>query len=160
MVETGPGPREMKYDNHLVEFKKILHLAESVLMSDILETPTFSVNLGVIPPLCIVAFKCRDPDVRKDTLSLLRHSRRQEGIWSTATTALIVQRVYDIENLGLWPGEFVPNTSRIRGMHVDMRPTESKLLIHYHMARTCQGDHCNHLDSWETECLGYQFSHI
>ncbi|KAJ6051498.1 hypothetical protein N7460_002032 [Penicillium canescens] len=159
MVETGPGPREMQYDNFLEHFQRILQLADSVLMSDNIDAPTFSVNLGVIPPLCLLAFKCRDPFVRQEALSLLRRSRRQEGIWSTGLTALVVQRVYEIECAGLRPGDLIPNTSRIRCMHVDVRTTESRLCILYHTARACQGDDCRHLDSWESEWLAYKFGH-
>jgi len=157
MVETGPGPREMQYDNFLQHFQRVLHLAKLVL--DNIDTPTFSVNLGVIPPLCLVALKCRDPIVRQEVLSFFRASRRQEGIWSTGLAAFIVQRVYEIESVGSRPGDLIPNTSRIRGMHVDVRPAESRLFVQYHMVRTCQGDHCRHLDSWEGEWLPYKFGH-
>jgi len=158
-VEIGPGPREMQFDKFLKHFQRVFQLAESALMSDNIDTPAFSVNLGVIPPLCLVALKCRDPIVRQETLSLLRRSRRQEGIWSTEMIAFALQRVYDIESAGLWPGDLIPNTSRIRAVHVEMKPTEPQLFMQYHMARACQGNDCRHRDSWESEWLAYKFSH-
>ncbi|CAG8890958.1 unnamed protein product [Penicillium egyptiacum] len=159
MVEIGPGPREMQYDKFLKHFQRVFQLAESVLMCDNIDTPTFSVNLGVIPPLCLLALKCRDPIVRQETLSLLGRSRRQEGIWSTSLIAFALQRVYDIECAGLWPGDPIPHTSRIRAMHVEVSPAESRLFIQYHMARACQGDDCRHRESWQSEWLSYKSSH-
>ncbi|CAG8262606.1 unnamed protein product [Penicillium olsonii] len=155
-VESGPGPREMQYDKYLGNFKHILDLAESVLMADDIDTPSFSVNLGVIPPLCLVAFKCRDPAVRERLLCLFRRSRRQEGIWSTSMIALVLQRVYDIEHAGIWPGELIPDAARIRAMHVEIKPAESRLLVQYHMAYVCNDD-CRHLTNWNSEWLRYRF---
>lgn len=115
IVETGPGPREMQYDKFLGNFQRIIQLAESVLMSDNnINAPKFSVNLGLIPPLCLLAFKCRDFFIREKVLSLLRRSRRQEGIWSTGLISCVVQRVYEIECKGHFPGHLIPHTSRIR----------------------------------------------
>jgi hypothetical protein len=155
-VETAPGPREMQYDKYLETFQVILDMAESVLVSDNIETPTFSVNLGVLPPMCLVAFKCRDSSIRHRLLSLLNRSRRQEGIWSTSMIALVVQRVYDIENAGTRPGEHIPNASRIRAIHTEIKPAESLMLVHYHMARACN-DYCKHRQNWDLEWLKYRF---
>ncbi|CAG8375669.1 unnamed protein product [Penicillium salamii] len=156
-VESGPGPREMQYDKYLESFKHVLDLAESVLMSDNIDTPSFSVNLGIIPPLCLVSFKCRDPAIRERLLFLFRRSRRQEGIWSTSMIALVLQRVYDIEHAGVWPGEIIPDAARVRAIHVEIKPAESLILVQYHMARVCH-DYCRHLENWDSEWLRYRFT--
>lgn len=160
IVETGPGPREMQHDKFMGNFQRIIQLAESVLMSDNIDAPTFSVNLGVIPPLSLIAFKCRDFFAREKVLSLLRRSHRQEGIWSTELIACVVQRVYEIECQNYFPGHLIPHTSRIRGIHVVVKPTESRVTVWYHMVQVCRGDDCSHLDGWETESLAYKFGHL
>ncbi|KAJ5345732.1 hypothetical protein N7452_003736 [Penicillium brevicompactum] len=155
-VESGPGPREMQYDKYLEHYKVAIAMAESVLMSDNIEAPTFSVNLGVIPPLSLIALKCRDWTTRSQLIALLRRSRRQEGIWSTNIFARVAQRAFDIETAGLYPGEHVPNEARIRAIHVEVKPAQSKLHVQYHMSRVCH-DNCRHLTDWHSEWIKYRF---
>lgn len=156
IVESSPGPREMQYDKYLEIYKRVIGLAESVMMSDNIEAPSFSVNLGVIPPLSLIALKCRDWTLRSRLINLLRRSRRQEGIWSTHIFAGVVQRAYEIESAGLSPGEHIPLDARIRAIHVEVKPAQSKLFVQYHMARVCH-DECRHLTNWKSEWLRYRF---
>ena len=51
--------------------------------------PSFSADLGIVPPLFVVATKCRDPDVRRQAISLLKSSSRREGMWDSELAARI-----------------------------------------------------------------------
>lgn len=51
--------------------------------------PSFSADLGIVPPLFVVATKCRDPDIRRMAISLLKSSSRREGMWDSELAARI-----------------------------------------------------------------------
>ncbi|KAH6611128.1 c6 zinc finger domain [Trichoderma cornu-damae] len=59
--------------------------------------PSFSADLGIVPPLFVVATKCRDPTVRREAIQLLRSSARREGMWDSELTANIAQWIMEIE---------------------------------------------------------------
>ncbi|KAK2019417.1 hypothetical protein LZ32DRAFT_573031 [Colletotrichum eremochloae] len=59
--------------------------------------PSFSADLGIVPPLFVVATKCRHPVIRRQAIQLLRSSARREGMWDSELTARIGQWVATIE---------------------------------------------------------------
>ncbi|CAN8095579.1 unnamed protein product [Discula destructiva] len=59
--------------------------------------PSFSADLGIVPPLYVVATKCRNPLIRRQAIQLLRSSSRREGMWDSELTARIGTWIMDIE---------------------------------------------------------------
>lgn len=59
--------------------------------------PSFSADLGIVPPLFVVATKCRDPYMRRHAIQLLRSSSRREGMWDSELAARIGQWVMELE---------------------------------------------------------------
>ncbi|KAI1501099.1 hypothetical protein F5X99DRAFT_212928 [Biscogniauxia marginata] len=59
--------------------------------------PSFSADLGVVPPLFVVATKCRDPLTRRQAIQLLRTSSRREGMWDSELAARIGYWIMTIE---------------------------------------------------------------
>jgi hypothetical protein len=59
--------------------------------------PSFSADLGIVPPLYVVATKCREPHVRRQAIQLLRSSARREGMWDSELTARIGMWIAEIE---------------------------------------------------------------
>lgn len=59
--------------------------------------PSFSADLGIVPPLYVVATKCRNPVIRRQAIQLLRSSSRREGMWDSELTARIGMWIMDIE---------------------------------------------------------------
>ena len=59
--------------------------------------PSFSADLGIVPPLFVVATKCREPSVRRHAISLLRGSVRREGMWDSEMVAHIAQWIMMLE---------------------------------------------------------------
>lgn len=59
--------------------------------------PSFSADLGIVPPLFVVATKCRDPYLRRKAIQLMRSSARREGMWDSELSARISQWVMQIE---------------------------------------------------------------
>ncbi|KAK3685010.1 hypothetical protein B0T22DRAFT_500043 [Podospora appendiculata] len=62
--------------------------------------PSFSADLGIVPPLYVVATKCRDPQIRRRAIQLLRSSSRREGMWDSELVARISMWIADIEEGG------------------------------------------------------------
>ncbi|ROW06171.1 hypothetical protein VMCG_04539 [Cytospora schulzeri] len=59
--------------------------------------PSFSADLGIVPPLYVVATKCRTPLIRRQAIQLLRSSSRREGMWDSELVARIGTWIMDIE---------------------------------------------------------------
>lgn len=63
--------------------------------------PSFSADLGIVPPLFVVATKCRDPKTRRQAIQILRSSSRREGMWDSELTARIGMWIAAIEEEGV-----------------------------------------------------------
>ncbi|EPE05787.1 c6 zinc finger domain protein [Ophiostoma piceae UAMH 11346] len=61
---------------------------------------SFSADLGIVPPLFVVATKSRDRVLRRQAIQLLRSSARREGMWDSELVARIAMWVVDIEEEG------------------------------------------------------------
>lgn len=61
--------------------------------------PSFTADLGIVPPLFMVATKCREPTLRRQAIQLLRSSARREGMWDSELVARIGQFIMDIEEI-------------------------------------------------------------
>jgi hypothetical protein len=59
--------------------------------------PSFSADLGIVPPLFVVATKCRDPVTRRQAVQLLMSSSRREGMWDSELAARIGLWIAKIE---------------------------------------------------------------
>ncbi|KAI0852397.1 hypothetical protein F5Y00DRAFT_273814 [Daldinia vernicosa] len=59
--------------------------------------PSFSADLGIVPPLFVVATKCRDSVTRRQAIQLLRTSSRREGMWDSELAARIGMWIMEIE---------------------------------------------------------------
>ncbi|PKS05263.1 hypothetical protein jhhlp_008634 [Lomentospora prolificans] len=58
---------------------------------------SFSADLGIVPPLYVVATKCRNHSIRWQAIRLLRSSSRREGMWDSQLSARIGEWVASIE---------------------------------------------------------------
>ncbi|KAG9255348.1 uncharacterized protein F5Z01DRAFT_673299 [Emericellopsis atlantica] len=59
--------------------------------------PSFSAEMGIVPPLFVVATKCREGILRRKAIALLRSSSRREGMWDSGLAARVAQLVMDLE---------------------------------------------------------------
>ncbi|KAG5946176.1 hypothetical protein E4U53_006617 [Claviceps sorghi] len=77
--------------------------------------PSFAADLGIVPPLYVVATKCREPRLRRRAIQLLRSSARREGMWDSELAAKIGEWVMHIEESDGAPPSRAPSD--------DMSPT-------------------------------------
>jgi hypothetical protein len=93
---------ETVWDEHYQEFETIVTQAEIVLqLSPVSKRPSFTLDTEVIMALASTVINCRDSQVRRKALALLRSAHRQEGIWNSLLTARVAERVVEIEEYGL-----------------------------------------------------------
>lgn len=119
---------ESAYDSHDEEFKRMNTLARSLSGSLKLRhgSRSFSLGLGFVQPLSLVAQKCRSPQVRREALLLLRSSEVQEGVWNSAAVAAISELAMQFEEGDLVDVSLVltrvPEKSRIHSIGTDIAP--------------------------------------
>lgn len=73
--------------------------------------PSFSADLGIVPPLYLVATKCRDSTIRRQAIQLLMSSARREGMWDSELIARIGMWIMAIEEEGMTPPGDSPRPS-------------------------------------------------
>ncbi|CAK7263362.1 hypothetical protein SEPCBS119000_000432 [Sporothrix epigloea] len=76
---------------------------------------SFSADLGIVPPLYVVATKSRDRVLRRRAIELLHSSARREGMWDSELAARIGMWVVNIEEEGE-EGEFYEAMQREIGL--------------------------------------------
>lgn len=75
------------------------------------ETVDFAMELGLIHPLFFIASKCRDWNVRRRALALLRKAGK-EGVWEGPIMAVLAQKIMRLEEQGIARGTTVPERNR------------------------------------------------
>jgi hypothetical protein len=103
MVESLSVSSEMVYDQHVDSFRTLLEECSAAAIPPVAAAVSFhfGFSLGLIPPLFLIATRCRDPVVRKEALAVLRSTHRSEGCWDSCSAALIAEYVVEIEERGL-----------------------------------------------------------
>ncbi|KKY20217.1 putative transcription factor cys6 [Phaeomoniella chlamydospora] len=94
----------------------------------------FTFDLGIIPPLYLVACRSRDPRLRRRAISLLKLSNRREGVWDSNTASRLSERILAIEEQGM-PNIHsctdIPESHRIRLVATNAHPDNGKLELYY-----------------------------
>lgn len=60
----------------------------------------FNLHMTFIPPLYLVAAKCRDPITRREAIAILERHGGLEGFWNARVLARIAKRIIEIEEGG------------------------------------------------------------
>ncbi|KAB8071117.1 hypothetical protein BDV29DRAFT_179805 [Aspergillus leporis] len=156
-TDSRSGEGETKFDYFRSNFQRAVHIATALLATHAgqISTPIFSVGMGIIPPLFLCTFRCRDWHIRRKALLLLRKYRRQEGIWTSHGTALVLERLVDIESEGLTPTDVVPEYMRINAMHFNVLPDDDLYTQLWYRRSQCRSlnESYTGCNIWETEIL-------
>jgi hypothetical protein len=124
-------------DDFTLVFQKIVALAAGVLSSNeerSARRPMFSMDLGIVGPLYVVASQCRDPGIRRRAIALLRSASIQEGVWNSFLTAKVAEKVVEIEEAGLANirgCSDVPEWCRIFDVHPTFDPVQRRGVVRY-----------------------------
>lgn len=77
-------------------------------------TAKFTLDIGVIVPLYLVALKCRLSTLRRKAIALLLEWPRREGVWDSLFAGKIAEWVMHIEEEYLGPDGIVPVWARVQ----------------------------------------------
>jgi hypothetical protein len=104
---------ESGFDAYLPEFASIVKWSRALIVStpesqepclhtklaalSVTNVARFSLNIGYIPPLYLVAIKCRDPITRREAISILEETNGREGLWDARLHARVARRWMEVE---------------------------------------------------------------
>lgn len=142
-------PQQTFCDSYLPRFEAIISLIErfmadtnnnktSAAKSSAL-CSTFSLESSLLPALWLTVLRCRDPGVRRRTISLLEKHPGREGLWDAKLYAKAARRVVEIEEASMavqfrdtsqWPDERL-RVHRADVHRVSEEPARSARLVFY-----------------------------
>lgn len=145
-----PSPDETKWDTSCAHFTRLVTLGEEFLVtapssacapSESREgfiRPTFALSHGIVTPLFMTCTRCRDPSLRRRALRILQTCNRKEGIWDSARSARVAERVIQIEENRaggvVESAADVPNWARIQNLETYFGPGSEQGRITYTMS--------------------------
>lgn len=139
LLSVGMPPRETAFDDFGALFEKIISMATSVIhgsgsSGSSKRTGHFSFETGLVPPLYFTATRCRDPWIRRQALSLLSSTPRQECIWNSDMLSKIAERLILIEeerdDIGqVTRSEVILVTSRLSVLNVTICSEKGQVLV-------------------------------
>jgi len=110
---------EMCYDRYTDDFRDIVEMAERLIQInegvEVHGRAKFTFDGPILTSVYIVTLKCRDPDIRRRAIKLLKGRPRREGIFDSTLTTNVALLQMRIEEAGR-VGNFIPEHARIRGI--------------------------------------------
>lgn len=158
LLSVGMPPRETAFDDFGALFERIISLATSVIhrsgscgISE--RTGHFSFETGLVPPLYFTATRCRDPWIRRQALSLLSSTPRQECIWNSKMLSNIAERLILIEeerdNIGqVTRSEVILVTSRLSVLNTTIYSEKGQVLVECCQHKCGPDEEMCLLDEW------------
>lgn len=117
------------HDKYLSNFLEIVTIAKEIIkIKKTFSEAQFTVELGIIPCLHVVAMWCRDRFVRREAIALLNWYGIREGHWDARITAAIDKCLMELEENGIL-SEDIPEWARIRVVSVFLG--EGGIIIEY-----------------------------
>ncbi|KAJ5912554.1 hypothetical protein N7504_001437 [Penicillium tannophilum] len=138
IIQTYGAQSEAIFDNHTDQFQAVVDLAESVTETwrngpqefNLL----FSFDLGITPPMFLVASRCRHPLIRRKAVDLMLRSPFYHGAWQDRYSGLCAQRIVEIEeeNAGIIVDSVdVPESQRIRKISADIQEEGAQIMMQF-----------------------------
>ncbi|CAG8244994.1 unnamed protein product [Penicillium salamii] len=138
IIETYHAQTESIFDQHTPRFQIIVDLAETLAHTCVEMSEDysllFSFDLGIIPPMFLVASRCRHPIIRRKAIALMLQSPMYHGIWQDRYSGLCAQRIMEIEEQNteiIMDRITVPEDQRIRKVSADLQEKESEITMQF-----------------------------
>ncbi|QDS77041.1 hypothetical protein FKW77_006695 [Venturia effusa] len=104
-LEACLSPDETIWDKYKSQFEEMVQLAEPIICDNLRfpdeSSKSFSFELGIIPTLQFVAWKCRWPKIRRRALHLLRNAPKRECFFDSSYAYALYERVRILEESAL-----------------------------------------------------------
>lgn len=137
MLKTVSVQDEMVFDGCREDFEYILYEAEELLAYELQSgSPSGPTSvrstLGLIPPLFMVATKCRESAMRNRALELLHGSRRRERSWNSCVASILAGVVIDTgEDRSSMPPVLTQAERRVCLSHVEFDREQAQIRVRY-----------------------------
>ncbi|KAL3427745.1 hypothetical protein PVAG01_01254 [Phlyctema vagabunda] len=118
---------ETAFDVFLPEYRSIIALVQQVV--PLLPHIPFTLDLGVVNVLRLVGKWCREPQLRREVIKLLRACNALEGFQNAAFYADAIEWMMEIEELGIDEHGFVPESERVAIQTADIDHSGRKAVI-------------------------------
>lgn len=130
ILRTPFATSEMVFDGYTAEFARIVELSGILLDKSATEgSQVLSFDMGIIPPLFLLVLKCRDIQLRRKALALLKRSPEQEGLWRRAAVVAHSEWKINFEERGrgeLSESSPLPESARIHQEHLRYEVRDGK----------------------------------
>ena len=90
---------------------------------------SFALDLGIVPPVFVVATKCRDRKMRREAIRLLMSSPRREGMWDSILCGKVGAWIMEVEEEGLTPFDHFNPLSTTQVVGEDQRVMVKEILF-------------------------------
>lgn len=117
---------EVSYDSFAPQFREILSISKSIVNTH--ENTFFIPTSQVVLGLALIAQKCRDPDMRREAITLLRRMARREVFRDSVILARICEWIVGVEEEGM-VNSYVPEESRTRGVVIFPDPRRQGMSV-------------------------------
>ncbi|KAK0111143.1 hypothetical protein ONS95_001519 [Cadophora gregata] len=141
ILKTMCAPSEMVFDDYLNEFQHIYNSSELLIQKAIAGTPMLSLDMCVIPPLCMIVCTCRFLPLRLEALKLLESTPDREGMWDRVTILKLCREKINIEEEGrgdMPESEPLPEDARIYRKRIVYRNKgrhDAEVLRYFYLGR-------------------------
>lgn len=122
---------EMEWDKYLPQFRVAVQYAEAYMRvagpstaSTVSETgqrrPFFTTSMDIVLPLFLVSTRCRDSDIRRRALTMLKMCDRREGLWNSSSCGKVAERIIELEERSALQDGSIPSACRISEIDVGL----------------------------------------
>ena len=151
MIGPGSSRKETTFDAHTARFEKILTLIETLpaLMNSTSRTigklwhhKNLSFELGIVLPLFYIAYRCREPYLRRRAFTHLDSLNCRDGSWDSSGAAKVAKRIMEIEEEGLGDvkcAKQIKEEKRVKEVMVIVELTQRKLHLTCTLKPTSEG---------------------
>jgi len=118
IIKSVIARNECYWDQFLPEYRAIVSLSKAFFRTlpkeaSLRQESEFSMEMSIVPPLYVVCKYCRDGQVRREAIALMKLCPRREGIWDSGLTAKVSIFLMEVEEEGLVNG-YIPEDARAR----------------------------------------------
>lgn len=101
ILNTLMSHLQSTYDAHVQDVRTALYHAENYVAAKNAECTSMSFELGAVPMLFAIAFRCRVPSIRRRALAVLRKAPRRECTYDAEASLALAERIVRLEEAEL-----------------------------------------------------------
>lgn len=119
LFDTLGSTQECIFDKHIHKFQEIVRIYDHVSQTSRAkrrQKVSFGIDTGIIHTLAFVIGRCRDPQIRREALSLMERDDHVEGDMRASTGLNVLKKLVEIEERGkqIFRQEDVLEEDRVR----------------------------------------------